>query len=140
MPWLVALLARRPVRYLLVGGAGFLLNLGVFLLLADTLSLDVRPSELISRALGGVLTFVGHRQWTFTAREGGHAHGLAGQGLRYVALNLVNLALAPWVVWGCVGLLDGRLVPAKLLAEAVMLVETYLLTSLIFRRRAPDAR
>lgn len=133
------ILDRRPVRYVVVGGAGFAVNLAAFMALARLGGLDVRLAELISRSLGGVVTFVGHRQWTFAAGAGGHHHGLSGQGFRYVVLNLVNLGVAPWVVWGCVQLLGGLLLPAKFLAEAIMVVETYLLTSLIFRARTDDA-
>ncbi len=126
-------LARRPVRYVLVGGVGFLINLGLFMALVRLLGLDLRIAEVISRSTGGVFTFLGHRAWTFRAGAAGHRHSAGAQGGQYLVLNLVNLAIAPWVVWGCAWLLDGLLVLAKLLAEAIMLLETYLLTALIFR-------
>jgi putative flippase GtrA len=121
----------RPVRYILVGGAAFLLNLGVFLVLVDVLGLDIRVAEVISRGLGGVATFFGHRHLTFT---GNHRLPVAMQGLGYLALNLVNLAISPWVVYGSVALLGG-LVVSKIVAEAIMTAESYLLTGLLFRAR-----
>ncbi|MFT5686506.1 MAG: hypothetical protein ACI8RZ_007462 [Myxococcota bacterium] len=47
-------------------------------------------------------------------------------------LNLINLAISPWVVYGCVSLLGG-LVASKIVAEAIMTAESYLLTGLLFR-------
>ncbi|RME26688.1 MAG: hypothetical protein D6798_06180, partial [Deltaproteobacteria bacterium] len=85
---------------------------------------------------GGVVTFLGHRQWTFHPGEAGHRFSLGGQTGSYALLNVVNLLISPWVVWGFARLTGDRLVLAKLLTEAVMLVESYLLTALIFRRRA----
>ncbi len=132
------ILAKRPVRYVLVGGSGFLVNLLVFMLMARGLSLDVRIAEVIGRSSGGVVTFLGHRQWTFDPGDAGHQHSLGGQTSRYVVLNLVNLAISPWVVWGLAWLTGQQLLLAKLLTEAVMLVETYVLTALIFRKRQHD--
>lgn len=119
----------RPVRYILVGGTAFLLNLGIFLLLVDLLAMDIRIAEVISRGLGGVVTFFGHRHITFT---GEHRLPVAMQGLGYLMLNLINLAISPWVVYGCVSLLGG-LVASKIVAEAIMTAESYLLTGLLFR-------
>ncbi|MFT5687035.1 MAG: putative flippase GtrA, partial [Myxococcota bacterium] len=112
----------RPVRYILVGGTAFLLNLGIFLLLVDLLAMDIRIAEVISRGLGGVVTFFGHRHITFT---GEHRLPVAMQGLGYLMLNLINLAISPWVVYGCVSLLGG-LVASKIVAEAIMTAESYL--------------
>lgn len=119
----------RPARYVLVGGTAFLINLGLFLLLVDLLSMDVRIAEVISRGIGGVATFFGHKHITFT---GDQRLPVAMQGLGYLLLNLVNLAISPWVVYGSVALL-GNLVVSKIAAEVVMTLESYLLTGLLFR-------
>jgi len=119
----------RPARYILVGGTAFLLNLGLFLLLVDLLALDVRIAEVISRGLGGVVTFFGHKHITFTGEQ---RLPVAMQGLGYLMLNLVNLAISPWVVYGSVALL-GNLVVSKIAAEVIMTLESYLLTGLLFR-------
>lgn len=129
MPWLAAI--PRPVRYVVVGGVGFVVNLLVFLALADGLGLDVRWAEVVSRVLGGVVTFFGHKHVTFS---GDQALPASLQGASYLALAAVNVALAPWVVFGCVAAFGGLVWP-KLVAEVLLTVESYLLTRLIFRAR-----
>ena len=121
----------RPVRYIAVGGLAFLLNLGLFLLLVDGAGLDIRIAEVISRGLGGVATFFGHKRITFA---GDQALSASIQGVGYLVLNLINLAISPFVVFGCVGL-TGGLVVGKICGVVVMTVESYVLTGLLFRER-----
>ena len=120
---------RQPVRYVVVGGGAFAVNFALFLVLQT--ALDVRIAEAIARALATALTFFGHKHITFRA-EHGQADSAAAQGVGYLVLSAVNVAISPWVVFYAIELVD-HVVVGKFISEVIMTVEAYLLTKLIFR-------
>ena len=124
-----ALWDRRPVRYVVVGGGAFVINLAIFLGLEPLL--DVRIAEAIARSLATALTFFGHKHVTFRAQDG-QADSGAKQGVGYLALAAANVLISPWVVFYAVDAI-GHLVAGKLVSEVIMTVEAYLLSALIFR-------
>jgi len=122
---------RQVARYALVGGLLFGLDLLVFLALVRV-GAHVAPAQLVSRSTGALAGFVLHRAWTFSG-DGRYAHGATGQGAGYVALILANLALSPLLVT-LLARLQPSLVAAKVLAEVVMVVSTFLASRRLFRR------
>jgi len=76
------------VRFLATGVFGALLNVGLFLLLAQGMDVDYRIAVVAAFAVSYVFTFVTHRIWTFSATDGHIGH----QGLRFALVSAVSIA------------------------------------------------
>jgi putative flippase GtrA len=82
---------RRPanwlqlVRFGIVGGLGFVVNLAVYTLLVHPAGVDFRAASVCAWLVAVLNNFVLNRRWTFEARE-----GLARfQALRFLVVSLV---------------------------------------------------
>jgi dolichol-phosphate mannosyltransferase len=87
--------ARRPaswwqlVKFGLVGGSGYLINLAVFSLLRSDLGLHQALAAIGAFCVAVTSNFVWNRVWTFAARDG-HA---GFQAARFFAVSLGALAI-----------------------------------------------
>jgi putative flippase GtrA len=73
------------VRFGLVGGVGFVVNVAVYALFVHSAGLDYRAASVVAWLVAVVNNFVLNRHWTFDAREG-RAHF---QAIRFLAVSLV---------------------------------------------------
>ena len=82
---------RRPanwlqlVRFGLVGGVGFIVNVAVYALFVHSVGLDYRAASVVAWLVAVMNNFVLNRHWTFEAREG-RAHF---QAMRFLIVSLV---------------------------------------------------
>lgn len=82
---------RRPenwlqlVRFGVVGGIGFVVNLAVYALCVHGLNIDYKVAAVIAWLIAVANNFVLNRHWTFDAREG-RAHF---QAMRFLVVSLV---------------------------------------------------
>jgi putative flippase GtrA len=87
---------RRPenwmqlVRFGVVGGAGFVINLAVYTLCVHGLGIDYHAAAVISWLVAVANNFVLNRHWTFDA-GGGRAHF---QAMRFLIVSLVALGVS----------------------------------------------
>jgi len=87
--------ARRPaswlqlVRFGLVGCSGYLINLGVFAMLADNLGVHHLTAALVAFCVAVGNNFLWNRNWTFEPGDG-HA---GFQAARFFAVSLAALAI-----------------------------------------------
>lgn len=119
---------RRPanwlqlVRFALVGGVGFLVNLAVYALAVHPVGMDFRIASVVAWLVAVLNNFVLNRHWTFDAR-GGRAHA---QAVRFFLVSLLaeafSLALLTLLVEGA-GLAK---VPAQALAVAASMPLNFL--------------
>jgi putative flippase GtrA len=83
------------LKFAIVGGIGFVVQIGV----TDTLHLGLGVGALTATAIGyvisAVVTFVGNRHWAFKHRQG---KGLRHETLMFVFLNAVALGIQEAVV------------------------------------------
>jgi len=85
---------RRPdnwmqlIRFAIVGGSGFAVNLLVYALSVHTLGIEYHAAAAAAWIIAGANNFVWNRHWTFKAR-GGQAHV---QAARFLIVSLVALA------------------------------------------------
>lgn len=102
----VSAAARRPaswwqlVKFGLVGGSGYLINLGVFVVLSSNLGLHHVAAAIGAFCVAVSSNFFWNRHWTFAA-----GHGHAGfQAARFFAVSLaallINLAVLEALVAG----------------------------------------
>jgi putative flippase GtrA len=120
------------VRYLVTGAGLFLIDLGVFLACVRLFAFDIAAAQLIARTAGAGIGFLGHKYFSFRAERVEGVPALAIQGSGYVAVTLFNIAFSPLVVQAAVQIADGRLVLAKIAAEAFLVLETYILLRALF--------
>lgn len=91
--------ARRPASWLqllkfgIVGGSGYLINLGVFALLAGSFGFHYAAAAIASFGVAVTNNFLWNRHWTFSASDGHPGF----QAIRFftvsVASLLINLAV-----------------------------------------------
>lgn len=125
-----ALWARSAVRYLVVGASLFVIGFAVTLSLA-ALGVDVRLAEGVSRVAGATLGFFGHKHVTFPLERHQQALSTTSQGVSYLVVAVVNVLVAPWVLWTAHRLL-GWLPLAKVVSDGIMVLETFFLLRLVF--------
>lgn len=88
--------ARRPLlgeaaRFLLVGGVATVVDVGAFNLLHVALGVGPLTAKVASTVLGGVVAFLGNRQWSFGA---GATGPVRRQAVAFALVSLVALGLA----------------------------------------------
>jgi putative flippase GtrA len=119
---------RRPanwlqlVRFGLVGGVGFIVNLAVYTLFVHPIGVDYRVANVVAWLVAVINNFVLNRHWTFDA-GGGRARS---QAVRFLVVSLVaeaaSLLLLTLFVEGA-GLAK---VPAQALAVAASMPLNFL--------------
>ena len=126
------------LRYLVTGGAVFALDFAVWITCVSVFAWDVRTSQLLSRTVGALAGFFGHKHFSFQQGDDYRPNAVATQGGAYTAGMIFNIIISPFVVYYCIWLvrpLPGSLIIGKLLADVLLVIESYVLLRIIFRRR-----
>src|SRR5271166_4942223 len=111
---------RRPanwlqlVRFGLVGGVGFVVNVGVYTLFVHGVGIDYRLANVGAWLVAVLNNFVLNRHWTFDAR-GGRARS---QAIRFLLVSLVAEAFSLALLTLFVEVAGVAKVPAQALAVA----------------------
>jgi putative flippase GtrA len=111
---------RRPanwlqlIRFGLVGGVGFVVNLAVYALCVHPLGIDYHAAAVVAWLVAVVNNFVLNRHWTFDAR-GGQARF---QAIRFVVVSLVAFGCSLLLLTLLVESAGMAKVPAQALAVA----------------------
>jgi putative flippase GtrA len=119
---------RRPanwlqlVRFGLVGGMGFVINLAVYALCVHVLKIDYHFAAVAAWLVAVVNNFVLNRHWTFDARAG-RAHF---QALRFLAISLVALGFSLLLLMLLVESVGMGKIPAQALAVAASMPLNFL--------------
>jgi len=74
-------------KFGVVGGTGYLVNLGVYALLVRNAGVHYIPAAVISFAVAVTNNYTWNRMWTFRHQRG----HIAYQGLRFLIVSLVTL-------------------------------------------------
>jgi dolichol-phosphate mannosyltransferase len=119
---------RRPANWLqlmrfgIVGGIGFVVNLAVYTLCVHGLGIDYHVAAVAAWLVAVVNNFVLNRHWTFDARSG-PAHF---QAVRFVAVSLVALGFSLLLLMGLVEVVGVAKVPAQALAVSASMPLNFL--------------
>jgi putative flippase GtrA len=87
---------RRPanwlqlVRFAIVGGAGFVINIGVYTLCVHVAAIDYHVAGVTAWLVAVLNNFILNRHWTFDARDG-RAHF---QAMRFLIVSVAALGLS----------------------------------------------
>jgi putative flippase GtrA len=120
--------ARRPASWLqllkfgVVGGSGYLINLAVFTLLAESLGLHHMAAAIGAFCVAFASNFLWNRHWTFEAGDGHPGF----QAARFFAVSvgalLINLAVLELLIAGA----SMGALPAQAIAVAVAMPFNFL--------------
>lgn len=110
------------VRFGLVGGVGFVVNVAVYALFVHSVGLDYRAASVVAWLVAVINNFVLNRHWTFDARDG-RAHF---QALRFLVVSLVAEAFSLLVLTLLVQDADVAKIPAQALAVAASMPLNFL--------------
>jgi putative flippase GtrA len=107
-------------KFGVVGGVGYLVNLGVYVLLRDA-GVHYIPAAMGSFAVAVTNNYAWNRVWTFR-RQRGH---LAYQGLRFLVVSLLTLAANVAILYALVHAGLGKL-PAQAIAIVLVMPLNFL--------------
>jgi putative flippase GtrA len=119
---------RRPanwlqlIRFGVVGGVGFAVNLAVYALLVHSAGVDYHVAAVAAWLVAVINNFVLNRRWTFDARDG-QAHF---QAIRFLLVALVALGFSLLLLTVFVEGLGIPKVPAQALAVAASMPLNFL--------------
>jgi len=120
------------IRYLIVGGTLFFIDLFAFLGFVTLLGWTVPMAQLTSRTIGGIVGFFGHKYFSFGTDRDEGLMTWATKGGAYTAVLILNIAVSPFLVYGMYVLLDGDLIMSKVISEIVMFSGTFIFLRYIF--------
>lgn len=103
------------VRFGLVGGAGFVVNLAVYAVLVHGAGFEYRVASVAAWLVAVLNNFVLNRHWTFDARDRGRAHH---QAMRFLLVSLLAEAVSLLLLTLFVEAAHLPKVPAQALAVA----------------------
>jgi putative flippase GtrA len=129
---MVQLLDLSFFRYLLTGAGLFLIDLAVFMMCVIVLGVDVRLGQIISRTIGAIVGFFGHKYFSFRSNREHSLSLLAFQGSTYTLITIFNILLSPIVLYMAVETTHGELISAKVITEIILVIETYVLLRILF--------
>jgi putative flippase GtrA len=120
-------------RYVLTGGILYGIDLGAFLFCCKVLGLNIMLSQGIARTLGAIVGFFGHKYFSFGNKklEDGF-YSMASQGGKYLFVTVFNVFFSPFLVYAFAWVFSGHLIVTKVVAEIILVIETYFLLRLIF--------
>ena len=119
---------RRPanwlqlVRFGLVGGVGFVINLAVYTLCVHALAIDYHAAAVMAWLIAVANNFALNRHWTFDAGDG-RAHF---QAMRFLVVSLIALAISQLLLTLFVEAAGIAKVPAQALAVAAAMPLNFL--------------
>jgi putative flippase GtrA len=131
---------RRPanwlqlVRFGLVGGIGFAVNLGVYALGVHAVGLDYRVAAVVAWLVAVMNNFILNRHWTFDARDG----RMHFQAIRFLAVSLVAFGVSLLLLTLFVEVAGIAKVPAQALAVATSMPLNFLGNKLWSFRSEPE--
>ena len=120
--------ARRPANWVqllkfgLVGGSGYLINLGVFALLAGSLGVHHAIAAVGAFAVAVTNNFLLNRHWTFAAGDG-HA---GFQAMRFFAVSIAALTINLIALEALVSQASLGELPAQAIAVAIAMPFNFL--------------
>jgi putative flippase GtrA len=110
------------VRFGLVGGVGFVVNVAVYALFVHGVGLEYRAASVVAWLVAVINNFVLNRHWTFDARAG-RAHA---QAMRFLLVSLVAEVLSLLLLTLFVEAAHLAKVPAQALAVAASMPFNFL--------------
>jgi putative flippase GtrA len=102
------------VRFGIVGGVGFIVNLAVYALFVHPFAVDYHVAAVVAWIVAVLNNFVLNRHWTFDAR-GGQAHA---QAMRFIVVSLAAFGVSLLLLTLFVEAAGLAKVPAQALAVA----------------------
>jgi putative flippase GtrA len=110
------------VRFGLVGGIGFVVNLAVYTLSVHAIGIDYRAANVAAWLVAVLNNFVLNRHWTFDAGAGRARH----QAIRFLLVSLVAEAFSLLLLTLFVESVGVAKVPAQALAVAASMPLNFL--------------
>ncbi len=110
------------VRFGLVGGTGFVVNLVVYALCAQALGIDYRAASVVAWLVAVLNNFLLNRHWTFDAAAG----SVRFQAIRFFVVSLVAEAFSLVLLTVLVESAGVAKVPAQALAVAASMPLNFL--------------
>ena len=110
--------------YAVVGGLAAITDLTTYTLLAKGYHIDPLFANLVSRPMGGLVSFTLNKFWTF--RDQGKTARTRVQFVRYWTVWGINFALSELLIWFFHDRLSFGPIPTKLCAEGSVALFSYL--------------
>lgn len=125
--------ADRLARYLVAGGAGVAINIGLLYFFTDILQIWYLASAVASFSISVLASFLLQRFWTFQSRS---QEGMHHQALYYLIVSLANLGLNTAILYVLVDFFGANYLVGQVMASAIVACESYVAYHYIFEKRS----
>lgn len=127
----------RIVKYLMTGGIGITVNLGLYHVLVAYAHMHYLAGSIVAVSCSTVVGFLLQKFWTFEERTTDTAHT---QFALYTILAVCNIGLNTLIVYALAGLMHVHYLAAQGFAAAVVAVWSYFLyREVVFKKREGSA-
>jgi putative flippase GtrA len=132
------------IRFGLVGGAGYLVDLAALAIATEQLGLDPFRGRVMSIAIAMTATWAGNRYFTFAERRArGSFSAIAQEGLKFAGANLIG-ALVNYGVYAALVAIAASPFSNQYLAQIIgvlagLIFNFTLSRTLVFTRTPPEA-
>lgn len=123
--------AKEFVRYFVVGGGTYLVDLSVFIVITTLAPSQYFAGNIAGRISGALVGFVMHKYWTFGGRQ---ERSGATQVISYATLLSINIALSSALLYGLTAIFQ-QLSPifCRLMVDVIVIGFTFICSKQIFR-------
>lgn len=118
----------QALRYCLVGGIVYLVDIGLFLFLLRYFSDSPYIVNIVAKVGGAITGFLLHRHFTFF---GVQKNTLAGQGARYSTLLIFNILFANVIMYSAVLWIHIDVEWAKIASDVIIISLSFLVSRLL---------
>ncbi len=123
--------AKQFIKFLFLGGSEFLIDFSINILIVRILDMDIKTESLIaniiSYSIALIYNYTLSSRWSFK-EDGKDPNRDASTMIRFIAVNLFNLAWSSLAIWALVGIIrDSNIISNQ---EYIQPLTKFLVTSL----------
>ena len=121
---------RDAISYIITGGLTTLVNLVVFTVLCELLSVDITVSNIISVAAAILFAYVTNKIFVFRSKCP-DMRSLAGEFARFVSARLITMVIEVGGVFLLVNIMGMQPLVGKLLTQIIVVIGNYFISKFL---------
>lgn len=130
-------LSSQSLRYLIVGGLVYSLDVGLFIVLAAFARSYYLEINVVAKTVSAIVGFVLHKRFTFSWEQ---RHSIKRQFVLYVLLFVFNISMSTGLIYLLVGRLSLPTLPTRIAVDMVVIATAFLVSRyMVFRASSPPA-
>jgi putative flippase GtrA len=149
--FLLSMLDRKIIRYLINGAVLFVIDTTVLYLLRRIFGIDIRVAKVLSRIVSTTIGFFTHKYLVFRNKKNKPLH-VSLQGVAFATLLVINMGLSAGLAWLleqviriptielASWLVISNLLVINVITEGLMAIETFFVLNVIFHQKKDEKK